>query len=80
MEARQRIEQLSKILQEANYLYYVQDAPVMPDFEYDRKPQFYPPRKGFSQTARFDPKQYREYSPTYYTRDSRRLRRLQFRG
>ena len=36
MEARQRIEELSKILQEANYLYYVQDAPVMPDFEYDR--------------------------------------------
>ena len=27
MEARQRIEELSKILQEANYLYYVQDAP-----------------------------------------------------
>ena len=36
MEARQRIEELTKILQEANYLYYVQDAPVMPDFEYDR--------------------------------------------
>ena len=36
MEARQRIEELTKILQEANYLYYVQDAPTMPDFEYDR--------------------------------------------
>lgn len=36
MEARQRIDELTKILQEANYLYYVQDAPVMPDFEYDR--------------------------------------------
>ena len=36
MEARQRIDELCKILQEANYLYYVQDAPVMPDFEYDR--------------------------------------------
>jgi len=36
MEARQRIDELVKILQEANYLYYVQDAPVMPDFEYDR--------------------------------------------
>ncbi len=36
MEARQRIDELIKILQEANYLYYVQDAPVMPDFEYDR--------------------------------------------
>ena len=35
MEARQRIDELCKILQEANYLYYVQDAPVMPDFEYD---------------------------------------------
>ena len=36
MEAKQRIDELVKILQEANYLYYVQDAPVMPDFEYDR--------------------------------------------
>ncbi len=36
MEARQRIEELTKILKEANYLYYVQDAPTMPDFEYDR--------------------------------------------
>ena len=36
MEARQRIDELIKILQEANYLYYVQDAPAMPDFEYDR--------------------------------------------
>lgn len=36
MEARQRIDELTKILQEANYLYYVQDAPTMPDFEYDR--------------------------------------------
>ncbi len=36
MEARQRIEELTKILSEANYLYYVQDNPSMPDFEYDR--------------------------------------------
>ena len=36
MEARQRIDELIKILSEANYLYYVQDNPVMPDFEYDR--------------------------------------------
>lgn len=36
MEARQRIEELTKILSEANYLYYVQDNPTMPDFEYDR--------------------------------------------
>ena len=36
MEARQRIEELTKILKEANYLYYVQDTPTMPDFAYDR--------------------------------------------
>ena len=36
MEAKQRIEELTKILSEANYLYYVQDNPTMPDFEYDR--------------------------------------------
>ncbi len=36
MEARQRIEQLTGILNEANYRYYVMDDPTMPDFEYDR--------------------------------------------
>lgn len=36
METKDRIEALIKILQEANYQYYVQDAPVMQDFEYDR--------------------------------------------
>lgn len=36
MEPRKRIEQLCTILKEANYRYYVQDAPTMPDFEYDR--------------------------------------------
>lgn len=36
MEAKERIEELCHILKEANYLYYVQDAPTMPDFEYDR--------------------------------------------
>lgn len=36
MEPRDRIEELNRILKEANYLYYVQDAPSMPDFEYDR--------------------------------------------
>lgn len=35
MEIRQRMEELTRILTEANYLYYVQDAPTMPDFEYD---------------------------------------------
>ena len=36
MEAKERIHELCKILQEANYLYYVMDNPTMPDFEYDR--------------------------------------------
>lgn len=36
MEARQRIDELIRILTEANYKYYVQDNPSMPDFEYDR--------------------------------------------
>ena len=36
MEAIKRIEELTAILSEANYLYYVQDNPTMPDFEYDR--------------------------------------------
>ena len=36
MEARQRINELIRILTKANYRYYVQDDPTMPDFEYDR--------------------------------------------
>ena len=36
MEAKKRIEELTKILSEANFRYYVQDDPTMPDFEYDR--------------------------------------------
>ena len=36
MEAKKRIEELTKILSEANFRYYVQDDPAMPDFEYDR--------------------------------------------
>ena len=36
MEAKQRIDELIRILTEANYRYYVQDDPTMPDFEYDR--------------------------------------------
>lgn len=35
MDAKQEIERISKILEEANYKYYVQDAPDMADFEYD---------------------------------------------
>ncbi len=36
MDTRQRIDELIRILTEANYRYYVQDDPTMPDFEYDR--------------------------------------------
>ncbi len=36
MEAKQRMEELTKLLVEANYRYYVLDDPTMPDFEYDR--------------------------------------------
>ncbi len=36
MEAKERIVQLSEILKEANYRYYVLDDPKLPDFEYDR--------------------------------------------
>ena len=36
MEAKQRIQELSNLLVEANYRYYVLDDPQMPDFEYDK--------------------------------------------
>lgn len=36
MEAKERIEELTAILTEANYCYYVLDDPKLPDFEYDR--------------------------------------------
>ena len=36
MEAAKRIAELSKLLQDANYRYYVLDDPNMPDFEYDK--------------------------------------------
>lgn len=35
MEAKERIAELTKLLTEANYRYYVLDDPTMPDFEYD---------------------------------------------
>ena len=35
MDTKQRMEELTKILVEANYRYYVLDDPTMPDFEYD---------------------------------------------
>lgn len=35
MSDRERIEQLTTLLNEANYKYYVLDDPQMPDFEYD---------------------------------------------
>ena len=36
MEPKQRIEELTRLLNEAGYRYYVLDDPTMPDFEYDR--------------------------------------------
>lgn len=36
MEARQRIQELTDVLTEANYRYYVLDDPKLHDFEYDR--------------------------------------------
>ena len=36
MNSKQRIEELTQILAQANYRYYVLDDPSMPDFEYDR--------------------------------------------
>ena len=36
MEEQKRIEELTKILNDANYRYYVLDDPQMHDFEYDR--------------------------------------------
>jgi len=36
MEAKERIRELTSVLNEANYRYYVMDDPVMQDFEYDR--------------------------------------------
>lgn len=36
MNPKERIEELTVLLKNANYCYYVQDDPQMPDFEYDR--------------------------------------------
>ena len=36
MDTKQRMEELTSTLNEANYRYYVLDNPTMPDFEYDR--------------------------------------------
>ena len=36
MDPKERIEELTGILTEANYRYYVLDDPKLPDFEYDR--------------------------------------------
>ena len=35
MDARERVAELTKLLTEANYRYYVLDDPTMPDYEYD---------------------------------------------
>ncbi len=37
MDVQSQIQQLMEILEEANYKYYVLDAPTMPDFEYDMR-------------------------------------------
>lgn len=36
MDPKERIRELTDLLKEANYRYYVLDNPTMPDFEYDR--------------------------------------------
>ena len=36
MNPKERVQELTKILTEANYKYYVLDNPTIPDFEYDR--------------------------------------------
>ena len=36
MDPKERIKELTRILTEANYRYYVLDDPQLPDFEYDR--------------------------------------------
>ena len=36
MNPKDRIEELTRLLTQANYRYYVLDDPDMPDFEYDR--------------------------------------------
>ena len=36
MNPKERIAQLTELLKDANYRYYVLDDPRMPDFEYDR--------------------------------------------
>ena len=36
MEPQKRIQDLTALLNEAGYRYYVLDDPTMPDFEYDR--------------------------------------------
>ena len=35
MNPKERVEELTKLLNEANYRYYIMDAPVMQDYEYD---------------------------------------------
>ena len=36
MDPKERVQELTRILTEANYRYYVLDDPQLPDFEYDR--------------------------------------------
>ena len=34
--ARQRVERLRELLEQANYAYFVETQPIMPDSEFDR--------------------------------------------
>ena len=36
MDYREEMKQLREYLNQQSYLYYVLDAPVIPDYEYDR--------------------------------------------
>ena len=36
MNAKERMQELVSVLNDANYRYYVLDDPQIPDFEYDR--------------------------------------------
>ena len=36
MDPKERIEELTALLKEAGYRYYVLDDPTMPDYEYDQ--------------------------------------------
>ena len=57
MEAKERILELTKLLNEANHRYYVLDDPTMPDFEYDRLLRELEERLSYPASRRGSPKQ-----------------------